>query len=79
MNKWTRDEWGNNFTNLPTNGSRGKILVVDAHRAPETDPNKRLLQIKEKSLVNMPPRCTIRVQPFDVVINQPFKNKKTFG
>ena len=63
-----------NFSNLPTNGSRGKILVVDAHRAHETDPVKRLLQVKKTILVNMPPRCTIRIQPFNVVINKPFKN-----
>ena len=74
LKEWTCDEWGNNFTNPPTNGSREKILVVDAHRTHQTDPIKRLLQIKKTILVNMPPRFTIRVQPFDVLINKLFEN-----
>ena len=36
MKEWTRDEWGNIYTNPPTNRSTRKILVADLHRARQT-------------------------------------------
>ena len=58
MKEWTRDEWCDMFTNPPPNGSTGRILVADVHRAQQTDPVKRLLQSKKTILVNVSPGCT---------------------
>ena len=74
MKQWVCDEWGNIFTNPPTSGSSGKILVADVHMAQQTDQVKRLLVTKKTVLVNVPPGCTSRVQPLDVSVNKPFKN-----
>ena len=74
MKKWTSDEWCNIFTNPATPGSSGKLLVADVHKTQQTDEVKRLLQKKNTVLVNVPPWCTSRVQPLDVVVNKPFKN-----
>ena len=73
MKEWTHDECSNIFTNPPTNGSTGNILVAVVHRVQQTDPDKRLLQSKNTILVNVP-GCTSRVQALDVVIKKPFKN-----
>ena len=43
MKKWTANEWANYFTNPPTLGSSGKILVADVHRAQQTSNVKKLL------------------------------------
>ena len=74
MKEWTADEWANYFTNPPTPGSSGKILVVDVHRAQQIANVKKLLQNKSTLLINLPPGCTSRVQPLDVSINKPFKH-----
>ena len=74
MKKWTSDKWYNIFTNPATPDSSGKLLVADVHKAQQTDEVKRLLQKKNTVLVNVPPGCTSRVQPLDVVVNNPFKN-----
>ena len=74
MKEWGRDERDNIFTNPPTHGSIGRILVADGHRAQQTDSVKSLLQSKKTVLVNVPPGCTWLVQPLDVAINKPFKN-----
>ena len=81
LTEWTRDEWGNIFTNTPSNGSTGETLVADIQRAQQTDPVKRLLHSKKTIFVNVPPGCTSRAQPLDVVIDKPFKNaiKENFG
>ena len=73
MKEWTHDECSNIFTNPPTSGSTGNILVAVVHRVQQTDPDKRLLQSKNTILVNVP-GCTSRVQALDVVIKKPFKN-----
>ena len=36
---------------------------------------KELLKIHKTSLLNVPPRCTSRVQVVDVLINKPFKDE----
>ena len=74
MKKWVANEWTNYFTNPPTPGSTGKILVADAHRAQKTANVKKLLQNKSTLLINVPPGCTSRVQPLNVSINKPFKH-----
>lgn len=71
MKEWTSDEWGNLFSNPPTAGSSGKILIADVQ---QTDAVKHLLHKKKTVLVNVPPGCTSRVQPLDVSVNKPFKN-----
>ena len=63
MKEWTANEWANYFTNPPTPGSSGKILVADVHRAQQTADVKKLLQNKSTLLINAPPGCTSRVQP----------------
>ena len=74
MKEWIRDEWGNNFTNPPANGSIAKILVADVHKAQQTDPAKRLLQSKKTILANLSPGCMSRVQHLNVVTNEPLKS-----
>ena len=75
MKQWVCDEWGNVFTNPLSTGSSGKILVADVHTAQQTDAVKRLLVNKKTVLVNVPPGCTSCVQPLDVSVNKPFKNR----
>ena len=58
--------------NPPTNGSSGKILIVDVHHPQQTDKVKCILK-KKTDLINVPHGCTSRVQPLDVVFNKPFK------
>ena len=78
MKKWISEQWGNIFiTPHPhhpptTTDSTGKILIVDVHRAQQTDGVKALLKKKITEIVNVPPGCTSRVQPFDVSFNKPF-------
>ena len=55
MKEWTANEWANYFTNPPTPGSSGKILVADVHRAQQTANVKKLLQNKSTLLINVPP------------------------
>ena len=61
-------------SNVLQERSTGKILAADANRTQQPDPVKRLFQSKKTVLVNVPPGCTSRVQPLDVVISKPFKN-----
>ena len=74
MKEWTANEWANYFTNPPTPGSSGKILVADVHRAHQSANVKKLLQNKSTLLINFQAGCTSRVQPLDVSINKPFKH-----
>ena len=74
MKEWTTNEWAYYFTNHPTPGSSGKILVADVHRAQQTANVKKLLQNKSTLLINVPPDCTSQVQPLEVSINKPFKH-----
>ena len=62
MKQWVCDEWGNIFSNPPTSGSSGKILLPDVHTAQQTDEVKRLLVTKKTVLVNV-------VQDVPVVCN----------
>ena len=66
------DEWGNIFINewIYWKDINGRCV----HRAQETDHVKRFLEIKKTVLLNMPPGCTNRAQPLDVVINKALKN-----
>ena len=57
-----------------TPGSPGKILVAAVHTAQQTANVKTLLQNKSTLLINIPPGCTSRDQPFDVSIHKPFKH-----
>ena len=74
MKEWTADKWANYFTNPPTPGPSGKILVADVHRAQQTANVKQLLQNKSTLLINVLPACTSRVEPLNVSINKPFKH-----
>ena len=69
---WISQQWNNCFMNPPTNGSSGKILIVDVHHPQQTDKVKCILK-KKTDLINIPHGCTSRVQPLDVVFNKPFK------
>ena len=73
MLDWISQQWNNCFINPPTNGSSGKILIADVHRAQQTEKVKCILK-KKTDLINVPPECTSRVQPLDVVFNKPFKD-----
>ena len=74
MKAWIESEWNNVFTNKPTPGSTGKILVLDMHRAQQTDVVKALLKKHKTTLVSIPGGCTSRIQPLDVSLNKPFKS-----
>ena len=58
MKEWTANEWANYFTNPPTPGSSGIILVAEVHRAQQTANVKKLLQNKPTLLINVPLGCT---------------------
>ena len=74
MKSWVSEDWGNHFLNPDRPGSTGKTLFADIHRAQKTSSVKQLLHKNQTVLINMPGGATSRVQPFDVVINKPFKN-----
>ena len=74
MLDWVSQQWNNCFINPPTNGSSGKILIACVHRAQQTDEVKCILKKKKADLNNVPPGCTSRVQPLDVVFQKPFKD-----
>ena len=74
MKAWIESEWANVFTNPPTPSSTGKILVLDMHRAQQTDDVKTLLRKHKTTLVSIPAVCTSRIKPLDVTLNKPFKS-----
>ena len=73
MKGWVRDEWGNIFTNPPTEGSTGKILVAGIHKAQQTDAVKSSLKSKRTHLQSIPGGCTSKIHVIDVSIVKPFK------
>ena len=73
MKEWVASEWANVFTSPHSASSTGKILVADVHAAQQTNAVKTALCNYKTELVNVPPRCTSRIQPLDVCINKPFK------
>ena len=73
MKEWVASEWANVFTSPHSASSTGKILVADVHAAQQTNAVKTALCNCKTELVNVPPRCTSRIQPLDVCINKPFK------
>ena len=46
MLDWIFQQWNNCFINLSTNGSSGKILIADVHRAQQTVKVKCILKKK---------------------------------
>ena len=75
MLDWISQQWNNCSIKPPTNGSSGKILISDVHRAQQTGKVKCILKKKNKTnLINVPPGCASRVKPLDVVFNKPFKD-----
>lgn len=70
-------EWANVFTSPHSASSTGKILVADVHAAQQTNAVKTALCNYKTELVNVPPRCTSRVQPLDVCINKPLKRQES--
>ena len=73
MKEWVASEWANVFTSPHSASSTGKILVADVHAAQQTNAMKTALCNYKTELVNVPPRCTSRIQPLDVCINKPLK------
>ena len=70
MLDWTSQQWNNCFINPPTNGSSGKILIADVHRAQQRD--KKKLYSEEKDLISVLPGCATHVQQLDAVFNKLF-------
>ena len=75
MKEWISTEWNNPFTNPPTAGSSGKLLVADVHHAQQTNDVKAALRRRSTKLSNVPPGCTSRVQVLDVSVDKPFKTQ----
>ena len=74
MKEWVSSEWGNVFTNKPSPGSSGKILVADMHRAQQIHEVVDMLRQRKTTMVAIPAGCTSRIQPLDVSLNKPFKD-----
>ena len=74
MKDWVIKEWNNYFTNPPTPGSHGKLLVIDTHRGQQTECIKDLLNKCKTTVVYVPGGTTAYIQPLDVVVNGPYKN-----
>ena len=58
--KWVSEQWGDSLLNPPTNGSSGKILFAQIHKAQQTDTVKIITLKKHKTtLINVPggPGC----------------------
>ena len=73
MKEWVASELANVFTSPHSASSTGKILVADVLAAQQTNAVKTALCNYKTELVNVPPRCTSRIQPLDVCLNKPFK------
>ena len=74
MLDWIFQQWNNCFINPPTNGSYGKILIADVHRAQQADKVKCILKKRKTNLIKVPSGCICRVQSLDFVFNKPFKD-----
>ena len=72
MLDWISQQWNNCFINPSNDGSSGKILIPDVHRAQQTDNVKCILK-KKTDLINVPPGCTSRVQPLHFVFKKQFR------
>ena len=55
MKEWILTEWANPFKNPIGQNSDGKILIVNVHRAQQTDSVEELLKKRKTTLVHAPP------------------------
>ena len=73
MVTWIQNNCGSYFSNPPTPGSNGKLLIADIYRGQETPKVKKYLRRSKTQLVNIPGGLAGYVQVLDVVVNKPFK------
>ena len=73
MVTWIHNDWGSYFSNPPTPGSDGKLLIVDIHRGQQTPKVKNYLRRCKTKLVNIPGGLTVYAQLLDMVVNKHFK------
>ena len=77
MLDWIKTDWGNFFTNPSTSGSDGKILIVDIHRAQQTDDVKTFLGRCKTNLVNIPGGLTPYLDVLEVPRSSRCGSQKT--
>ena len=83
MIEWLNHQWKLSIYVLSTTGHMESILnnqvprmlVLDVHRAQKTDRVKSLFKSLNTTMAMVPSGCTSLVQPLDVCINKPFKDR----
>ena len=73
MVTWIQNDWGSYFSNPPTPGSDGMLLIADIHQDQLAPKVKKYLKKCKSQLVNIPGGLTGYVQVIDMVVNKPFK------
>ena len=83
MVEWLNQQWKLSVYTLSTAGHMESILnnqvprmlVLDVHRAQKTDRIKSTFKSLNTIMAMVPSGCTSLVQPLDVCINKPFKDR----
>ena len=73
MLTWIQNNWGSYFSNPPTPGFDGKLIIADIHQGQQTPKVKNHLRRCKTQLGNITGGLTGYVQMLHVVVNKAFK------
>jgi hypothetical protein len=77
MIQWLRDQWAyaTDKPSLTVDRKRHRLLTLDVFTGQKTDEVKKVFKELNCTTSFIPPGCTGFVQPLDVAINKPLKNR----